>query len=240
MKVFAMDTSTLTATVAVVDDNKLLGEYTVSDKLTHSQTIMPMSDALLSSLDMKLDDIDIFSVCIGPGSFTGIRIGMATVKTFAQVFSKPIIGVSSLDALAYNFFGTDDAVICPLIDCRRGEVYNALYTDGQKICPDRTLHFDDVAKELSNKKVIFCGDGAIANKDKIINANNPLWKTAPEHLILPRASSVAFCAKKRAESSDYDDAFTLNPLYLRKSQAERELEEKTNQMEEYKNDSYRL
>ena len=116
MRIFAMDTSTLTATVAVLDEDKVLGEYTLCDKLTHSQTIMPMTDEILKKLNISLEDIDVFSVCVGPGSFTGLRIGMATVKTFSQALSKPIIGVSSLDAIAYNFVYNDIYTIAPIID----------------------------------------------------------------------------------------------------------------------------
>ena len=104
MNVFAMDTSSLTASVAILNDDKLLGEYTVSNKLTHSQTVMPMTDELLKTLNMSLDDIDVFAVCVGQGSFTGLRIGMATIKTFGQALSKKDIGVTSLDAIAYILY----------------------------------------------------------------------------------------------------------------------------------------
>lgn len=226
MYIFAMDTSSVTATVAVLTEEKLLGEYSVSDKLTHSRTILPMADELLKNLNIELKDIDIFSVCVGPGSFTGLRIGMATVKTFSQALSKPIIGVSSLDALGYNFYLTDDTVVCPIVDARRDEVYNALYSQGQKICDDRALHIDTLLSELSGKKVVFCGDAAVLHKDKILGFVNENWKIAPPHLILPKASSAAYVAYERAKNNLFDDPYTLNPVYLRKSQAERELEER--------------
>jgi len=226
VNVFAMDTSSLTATVAVMNNEKLLGEYTVSNKLTHSQTILPMTDELIKNVSMTLNDIDVFSVCIGPGSFTGLRIGMATVKTFAQALSKPIIGVSSLDAVAYNFFGADDYIICPIVDARRGEVYNALYRLENKIMPDRALSLDALFDELSGKKVIFCGDASISYRDRITNRNESQWIIAPKTQLLPKASSVAQVAFERAQNGDFDDVYTLEPVYLRKSQAERELEEK--------------
>lgn len=228
MYIFAMDTSSVTATVAVLTEEKLLGEYSVSDKLTHSRTILPMADELLKNLNIELKDIDIFSVCVGPGSFTGLRIGMATVKTFSQALSKPIIGVSSLDALGYNFFLTDDTIVCPIVDARRDEVYNALYSEGQKICDDRALHIDALLCELRGKKVVFCGDAAVLHKDKILGFVNENWKIAPPHLILPKASSAAYVAYERAKNNLFDDPYTLNPVYLRKSQAERELEERLN------------
>ena len=228
MNIFAMDTSSVTATVAVLTEEKLLGEYSVSDKLTHSRTILPMADELLKNLNIELKDVDIFAVCIGPGSFTGLRIGMATIKTFAQVLSKPIIGVSSLDALGYNFCMSDDTVICPVVDARRDEVYNALYVSGQKVCEDRALHIDDLLFELKGKKVMFCGDAAILHKDKILGCIGEKWQIAPQHLILPKASSAAYVAYKRSKNNLFDDPYTLNPVYLRKSQAERELEERLN------------
>lgn len=226
MYIFAMDTSSVTATVAVLTEDKLLGEYSVSDKLTHSRTILPMADELLKNLNIELKDIDVFSVCVGPGSFTGLRIGMATVKTFAQALSKPIIGVSSLDALGYSFYLTDDTVVCPIVDARRDEVYNALYRQGQKLCDDRALHVDALLCELKGRKVIFCGDAAILHKDKILGFADENWQIAPQHLILPKASSAAYVAYNRAKNNLFDDPYTLNPVYLRKSQAERELEER--------------
>lgn len=226
MKIFAMDTSTLTATVAVLDEDKVMGEYTLCDKLTHSQTIMPMTDEILKKLNITLRDIDVFSVCVGPGSFTGLRIGMATVKTFSQALSKPIIGVSSLDAIAYNICVTDDTLVCPMIDARRNEVYNAIYQGGSKVVADRALHIDELLCELRGKKVVFCGDGAVLHRELIGGYGEKGWSFAPPNLILSKASSVAYSALKKAHNSEFDDAFTLNPVYLRKSQAEREMEEK--------------
>ena len=228
MNIFAMDTSSLTATVAVLCDDKLLGEYSVSDKLTHSQTILPMTDELLTRLNIKISDIDVFSVCLGPGSFTGLRIGMATVKTFSQALNKPIIGVSSLDAIAYSIYCMDDTIVCPIVDARRDEVYNSLYQYNGKILADRALHIDELMTELKGKKVIFAGDGALLHKDKILSAKEDSWNIAPSNMILPKASSVAYSAYSRAVNNDFDDCYTLEPVYLRKSQAERELEERQN------------
>ena len=197
MNIFAMDTSSLTATVAVLTDEKLLGEFSVSNKLTHSQTIMPMTDTLL--------------------------IGMATVKTFAQALDKPIIGVSSLAGVAHNFSFTD-AVICPMMDARRNEVYNSLYKNGKEIVSPRALHIDELLEELKNEKVIFAGDAVLVHADKLKNNEN--WTIAPQHLLLPKASSLAYEALEKAKNGNFDDLYTLNPVYLRKSQAEREREER--------------
>ena len=234
MNVMAMDTSSLTATVAVLNDEKLLGEFTISNKLTHSQTILPMTEKLLSMLGMSLDEIDVFAVCVGPGSFTGLRIGMATVKTFAQTLNKPIIGISSLDAIAYNLSYNDDFIICPIVDSRRNEVYNALYNCGVKILEDRHLHIDDLLVELQGKKVIFAGDAVMLHRERIETLKESGWRIASNHLLLPSAASAAYCAYKKAIEGQFDDPYTLNPVYLRKSQAERELEEKIKHTEEEK------
>jgi len=226
MNILAMDTSSLTATVAVLTDEKLLGEFSVSNKLTHSQTIMPMTDTLLKTASMKISDIDVFAVSVGPGSFTGLRIGMATAKTFAQALNKPIIGISSLEAVAQNFSFTDD-IICPIMDARRNEVYNALYKNGRETVSPRALHIDELLDELRDENVIFAGDGVLIHRDRILKNKN--WCIAPEHLILPKASSLAFAALKRAQNNDYDDLYNLDPIYLRKCQAEREREEKIKQ-----------
>ena len=228
MNVFAMDTSSLTATVAVLCDDKLMGEYTVSNKLTHSQTIVPMTDELLKNLNLSLNDIDVFGLCVWPGSFTGLRIGMATIKTFSQALSKKIVGVSSLDAIAYNFMFNDGYLVAPIIDSRRNEVYNALYENGEKTVPDRAMHIDELLEELKDKKTIFAGDGVLVQKERIEAYKNPLWKVAPNHMVLPRASAVAYCAYNKAKNNIFDDPYTLNPVYLRKSQAEREMEERIN------------
>lgn len=225
MNIFAMDTSTLTATAAVINDDKLIGEFTVCNKLTHSQTIMPMADALLKTASLSLEDIDVFAVTVGPGSFTGLRIGMASVKTLAQALEKPIIGVSSLEAIAENFFCTD-CIVCPITDARRGEVYNALYQNGSVLAADSAVYINDLLDELKGKNVIFAGDGVLVHRGLIESHKEENWHIAPANLLLPKASGVASAALKRAREEKYDDVYALKPVYLKKSQAERELEER--------------
>ena len=147
MKILAMDTSSVNATVAVCDENRILGEYTVSNERAHSQIIMPMLESLLNHCSLTIKDIDVFAVALGPGSFTGLRIGISAMKTLAQSLSKPIIGVSSLDEVASSFFGTDK-IICPIFDARRNEVYNALYLNGNKFVSERVVDFDELLIEL--------------------------------------------------------------------------------------------
>ena len=221
MKILAMDTSSVNATVAVCDENRILGEYTVSNERAHSQIIMPMLESLLNHCSLTIKDIDVFAVALGPGSFTGLRIGISAMKTLAQSLSKPIIGVSSLDEVASSFFGTDK-IICPIFDARRNEVYNALYLNGNKFVSERVVDFDELLIELSQKQVIFAGDAIIKYRDKIMSFNNPNWLIAPGSLSMQRASALASVALARALDSDFDNLYDLSPIYLRLPQAERE------------------
>lgn len=221
MKILAMDTSSVNATVAVCDENKILGEYTISGDRAHSQIIMPMLDNLLKRCSLSVKDIDVFAVALGPGSFTGLRIGIAAMKTLASSLEKNIIGVSSLDMIASNFL-YNDMYICPIFDARRNDVYNAIYQNGNKIISDRICDFDDVLNEMTDKEVIFAGDGTIKYFEKINSYKNPKWHIAPIHLSMQRASSLAYIALSRAQNADFDDINKLLPIYIRPSQAERE------------------
>ena len=221
MIVLAMDTSSVNATVAVSDENKILGEYTISSERAHSQMIMPMLDNLLSSLSLTLSEVDVFAVCIGPGSFTGVRIGMAAMKTLAQSLSKPIIGISATDSVAASF-SLNSKYICPIFDARRNDVYNAVYLNGEKIVGERIVDFDELLCEMADKEVVFAGDAIIKYKDRIEGYNNPKWHIAPVNLAMQRASSLAALAVGRALNSDYDNLYDLSPIYIRLSQAERE------------------
>ncbi len=221
MKILAMDTSSVNATVAICDENRILGEYTVSNERAHSQIIMPMLESLLNHCSLTIKDIDVFAVALGPGSFTGLRIGISAMKTLAQSLSKPIIGVSSLEEVASSFFGTDK-IVCPIFDARRNEVYNALYLNGNKYVSERVVDFDELLIELSQKQVIFAGDAIIKYRDKILSFNNPNWLIAPGSLSMQRASALASVALRRAVDSDFDNLYDLSPIYLRLPQAERE------------------
>jgi len=221
MKILAMDTSSVNATVAVCDENRILGEYTVSNERAHSQIIMPMLESLLNHCSLTIKDIDVFAVALGPGSFTGLRIGISAMKTLAQSLSKPIIGVSSLDEVASSFFGTDK-IVCPIFDARRNEVYNALYSNGNKFVSERVVDFDELLIELSQKQVVFAGDAIIKYRDRILSFNNPNWLIAPNSLSMQRASALASVALRRALNSDFDNLYDLSPIYLRLPQAERE------------------
>jgi len=226
MKILSMDTSSVNATVAVCDDNKILGEYTIGNERAHSQIIMPMLEDMLKRSNLSIKDIDIFAVALGPGSFTGLRIGVAAMKTLALSLNKKIIGVSSLDSVAENF-PWQDKYICPIFDARRNDVYNAIYYNGKKITNDRICDFDEILIEMAHKEVVFAGDALSKYKERILSFNNPKWLIAPVHLSMQRASALCHIALERAKNDDFDTVDGLNPIYIRPSQAEREYLEKS-------------
>lgn len=221
MKVLAMDTSSVNATVAVADDNKIIGEYTVSNDRAHSQIIMPMLDDMLKHCGITVKDIDVFAVALGPGSFTGLRIGISAMKTLAQALDKKIIGVSSLDCVAASFPFTEK-IVCPIFDARRNDVYNALYLNGEKTVKDRIVDFDELLIEMHGKEVVFAGDAISKFKNKIESFDSEKWYVSPVNLSMQRASSIASVALERANKDLYDNLYEVTPIYLRLPQAERE------------------
>ena len=224
MKILALDTSALTATAALLSEDMLVGEISTTTRLTHSQTIMPMIDELLKKVSLDITDIDLFACSEGPGSFTGLRIGIGTIKGLAYGLGKPIVGVSTLEALAHNIDVTD-LVICPIMDARRGQVYNGLYRyNGNTlkcIVEPRALSLEELCEELM-ERTIFIGDGVNVHKEKIkeILGDNAVF-ASPQNL-LQRAGSVAYAALNKETVSAED----LTAAYLRKPQAEREREER--------------
>lgn len=226
MKILAVDTSTVVATTAVIENNKLLGEYVLNNKRTHSQKIMPLIHNLLSNLDLKPEDIDVYAAAIGPGSFTGLRIGVATIKGLAHVNDKPVVGVPTIDALAYNF-PYSKGIIVPIIDARRERVYTGIYkwdSEFEVIRKQDVVEIDKLIEILNelNQDIIFCGDGVDIYREKLLDNINNNVSFAPSHLNSPRASSIAEIAKIKYENGEVQDYFSLVPDYLRKSQAERE------------------
>ncbi|AZV58509.1 tRNA (adenosine(37)-N6)-threonylcarbamoyltransferase complex dimerization subunit type 1 TsaB [Clostridium sp. AWRP] len=230
MKILSLDSSTESATCAVIDDNKLFGEITFNYKKQHSTVLMPMIDTLLKNLDMDIHSIDGFVVSKGPGSFTGLRIGAAVIKGLSQGTGKPFVGVSSLDALAYNLCYTS-GIICPILDALRGNVYTALYnfTDNKlnMIGNHMLLSIEDLIKTLNNynEPVCFIGDAVPKFKDDLIS-NIKQIRFSPANLNLARASSLGELGLKLLKSGIQDDLYSFAPFYLRKSQAEREYEKK--------------
>ncbi|WP_432662725.1 tRNA (adenosine(37)-N6)-threonylcarbamoyltransferase complex dimerization subunit type 1 TsaB [Wukongibacter baidiensis] len=233
MNMLAIDTSSLVATVAVMNEEKLLGEYTINSPMTHSQKLMPIIEELLSTLDLSMEDIDYIAASRGPGSFTGVRIGIATVKGLAHARNIPIIGVSSLEGLAYNITYSEE-LICPIMDARRSQVYTGVYKwidyELKEIVKEAPLSIDELIGELKKReeKVIFLGDGVSKYREEIINNLGDKALFAPEFINMQRASSIAQLAvdKMKRNELEVDSYHSITPVYLRKSEAERQYEEK--------------
>ena len=233
MKILSIECSTETASASITEDRELIALYTKNAGKKHSEILLPMAEELLKSCGYTVSDIDAFACTVGPGSFTGIRIGAATIKGLAFSSNKKCVGISSLEALAYGFDRFYEGFIAaPIIDCRRGNVYNALFSLGKsnppsRICDDRMISVKQLADELAQneKKVFLCVDGTAAF-EKIISDDPDKYRNillAPQSLICPSAYAVALCAYDRIlEGSAVSDT-ELNPVYLRPSQAEREL-----------------
>ncbi|MDF2567099.1 MAG: peptidase glycoprotease [Oscillospiraceae bacterium] len=232
MNILSLDTSAKVSSVAVVSEDDILSEFSVNVKLTHSQTIMPMCEQVLKCASLSAEDIDAFAVSSGPGSFTGLRIGIAAIKGLAFATDKPCIGVSTLEALAYNLLGFQ-GIICCVMDARCNQVYNALFeSNGQKLtrlCEDRAISICELESELKNLQtsIFLVGDGAVLCYNNIRTVEH--FTLAPTSLRLAKASSVGFIAKKKFDEGIHVSASDLMPEYLRLPQAERELQQKIQQ-----------
>lgn len=230
MRILAIDTASNVASAAVVEDGILRGEYILNFNKTHSQKIMPMIDALMSDLELKPADIDVFAAANGPGSFTGLRIGVATVKALAHAVNKPVVGISTLASLAYNLPFCEH-IIVPIMDARRNHVYTASYIwdeDGFKeLSPDEVISIDECIDSCGEfLDTVFVGDGVPVYKEYIEERLGERAHFAPASALMQRASSIAMLAKEKADKGEVQKYNELEPFYLRKSQAEREYEEK--------------
>ncbi len=229
MRVLAIDTSSNAATAAVMEDELLIGEYTLNHKKTHSQKIMPMIEQLLSDLELTVYDIDIFAAAVGPGSFTGLRIGVETAKALAHAADKRVVSVGTLEALAYNVPHAEH-IIVPIMDARRNNVFTASYIwdEGFKeIGEPEGITIEECVESCGEfLDTIFVGDGVPVHKEYIV-------EKLGEHAIFPhgavlnsRASSVAAVAIDKAKRGETQSYLEMKPYYIKKSQAEREFEEK--------------
>ena len=218
MLIFGIDTCCAAATSAIVDDDKLLAQTVINNKRTHSQKILPQIEQLFALAELSVSDVDAFAAAVGPGSFTGVRIGVATVKGMAQAAKKPCIAVSTLEALAfpYEYF---DGVVCPILDARRNQVYNALFRGGERLCADRALALSDLLAEIKGENVMFMGDGVIPYKEEILKVI-PKARFAPRILNMNLAGAVAEIGFEKFKKGDVVDAGGLVPSYVRLSQAE--------------------
>ena len=228
MLILGIDTCCMPAGTAVYDGEKITGEFMINNGMTHSQKIMPMIAEMMEHLGLSPKDIDCFAVAAGPGSFTGVRIGAATIKALAHAAGAPCVAVSTLEALANNvrFF---DGVICPILDARRNQVYTAAFSgDGSltRLTDDRAMALDTLLDELEGRKVLFLGDGVLTYRDAIAERMGDLAKFADAGSLLNSAASVAYVGGKMFERGETVSYSELIPNYIRLSQAERERKEK--------------
>lgn len=235
MRILAIESSAMVASVAIVEEGKVMCEFTLNDKKTHSQTIMPMLEAIKKEMDFDIKSLDAIAVSCGPGSYTGLRIGSATAKGLAHVLDLPVIGISTIESMAYNIAPTS-MIICPMLDARRQHVFSGAYRydkDQQLelIIPINQIGVIDLMAQLKkfDTPVLFLGDGFEAHEG-LIRSN-----MVPDHIkiarpieFLPRASALGMLAIERFKKGEGEDYLTHQPNYYRLSQAEREYEEKNN------------
>lgn len=226
MKILALETSATAASAAVCEDESLIAQTFQRTGLTHSATLMPMVESMLKNAGMTLQEMDLIAVAAGPGSFTGLRIGVSAAKGLAWPLGKPCAGVSTLEAMAWQLVGME-GVVCAAMDARRQQVYNALFelSDGKpvRLTPDRAISLEELEKELAKveKTQIMVGDGAHLCYNTYEKIGRPV-KMAPPHLLFQSAWGVARCALEQARNGQLTDAAGLVPNYHRLSQAERE------------------
>ena len=227
MKILGLDSSGLVASVAVVEDDVLLGEFTVNYKKTHSQTLLPMLDELAKMIELDLDTLDAIAIAAGPGSFTGLRIGSATAKGLGLALDKPLISVPTVDALAYNLYGHRD-IICPLMDARRNQTYTGLYQfedeKMQVLCPQCVVGIDEIVAKINenNAPVVFLGDGVPVYRQMLEEGLEVPYSFAPSYMNRQRAAVVGALGIAYYYAGKYETAEAHKPDYLRVSQAERE------------------
>lgn len=236
MKILALDSSGLTASVAILEDDNLLGEYTICYKKTHSQTLLPMLDQVAQMIELDLSTIDGIAIAAGPGSFTGLRIGSATAKGLGLALEKPLISVPTLDALAYNLYGTE-GVICPIMDARRNQTYTGVYAweqgQFQVLRTGEAVAIEEILNALNEmgKPVIFLGDGVPVFREQIEKQLALPYRFAPAHLSRQRAGAVAALGYRYMKEGKTESAAAHQPEYLRLSQAERERAEQEKKLE---------
>ena len=232
MLILAFETSAKAGSVALMDDKTLLGESYSNTGLTHSQTLLAMAEELLKNCGKTASDVTAVAVAAGPGSFTGVRIGVAAAKGFAWARELPCCGESTLESMAENL-GIWEGTVCCVMDARRSQVYNALFTAKEgtltRVCEDRAISLAELGEELKNlpKPIFLVGDGSKLCYNTL-SETVPGLVCPPEHRMHQRAAGVALLARRRLERGECPDGNSLEPNYLRLSQAERERLEKEN------------
>ena len=222
MRILAVDTATKSCSVAVTENETILGEITQVSEQTHSKHLLEMVHAVMREVGLSLSELDGFAVTRGPGSFTGLRIGISSIKGLALAMNRPVVGISSLLTLAQQIEPTA-LLVCPLIDARKGEVYTSIYrygADGLAPELEERVLVPLEAVQTIHSPCIFVGSGAILYRDLIIDQLGELASFAPEDRHIIQASTVAFLGLKRFESGDAGEVADLVPFYIRKSDAE--------------------
>lgn len=237
MKILGLDSSGLVASVAIVENDLLLAEYTTDYKKTHSQTLLPMLDELRNMIELDMNTVDAIAIASGPGSFTGLRIGSATAKGLGLALQKPLVEVPTLEGLAWNLWGTD-RLVCPLMDARRNQVYTAAYEfvphgedfEMRAVIPQNPMDIGEIAEKLNalGRKVIFLGDGVPVYLPVLRERLKVDYHIAPAGNNRQRAASIAALGAVYYAQGRMVDAASHQPEYLRKSQAEREQDEHNN------------
>lgn len=237
IKILALDSSGLVASVAIVSGSRLVAEYSIQYKKTHSQTLLPMLDEIRRMVDLDLEEIDALAVAAGPGSFTGLRIGSATAKGLSLAMDVPVLEIPTLEGLAYNLYGSTD-YICPILDARRGQVYTGIYSfiknpeeedlRLQVVTQQCAAAIEEIVDKLNElgHRVIFLGDGVEVFQDVLRETLKVPFLFAPPHMNRQRAASVAALAQIYYNEGRAVSGRDHAPIYLRLSQAERERSER--------------
>ncbi len=229
MIILSLDSTSVTASVAISENGVILAENFINNGLTHSQTLMPMVEKTLVDSNKNIKDVDLFAITNGPGSFTGVRIGIASVKGMADALNKDCFAVSTLEAIAEPL-KNKDVIACAVMDARCNQVYTAIFDGGKRICEDKAILIDELGEELKkyNKPIVFIGDGAELCYNKLCGIL-PNSQLADENIRYVHASSICRLAEEKVKNNEeLIDSEKLVPFYLRVPQAERELNNKNN------------
>ncbi len=234
MKIIALDSSGLVASVAIIEDGTLIGEYNIQYKKTHSQTLLPMLDELKNVVELDLNTVDAIALAKGPGSFTGLRIGSATAKGLGFALEKPIIEIPTLDGLACNLYGTDK-LVCPIMDARRNQVYTGIYEFVKEegipvryklhgLFPQSAIAIEEIARHCNSfdREVIFLGDGVPVFEKRLSELMTVPYGFAPAHMNRQRAATFGILAEDYYKKGKVVSAAEHAPEYLRPSQAEQQ------------------
>jgi tRNA threonylcarbamoyladenosine biosynthesis protein TsaB len=230
MRILALDSSGLVATVAILEEEQTIAEYTINYKKTHSQTLLPMLDEIVKMTGFDLSIIDAIAVAGGPGSFTGLRIGSATAKGLGLALDKPLVHIPTVDGMAYNLYG-NKGLVCPMMDARRNQVYTGIYRFEEEfeiVENQMAISLEELIEKLNQygEKVTFLGDGVPVYKEQLKNGLTVEYSFAPPHVNRQSAAAVGALAMKYFAEGKIETAAEHQPDYLRLSQAERERAER--------------